>query len=283
MQALIFSPETRQSPFLLTTTTAANSPLPLLFLLCLPSLLLAAHYIRKDYHAFLALGPGGIPSTPTGYARICILRLFTVRDPLCPPSIPPSLHPKRGQLPASLPVRPGPRPTVAGIAPHRQTTQRASKTMYATLSNRIHDLVNAHPGSLHAATSCFEKHSTGIFCVGAGGPAVSALAQSLPSGQVHRLTCDGEVCHSHPSDGSLHLMLHPADVRVVLEKGWGERHPLAWDDGGDGWCWWWWAKSVPPGFVMIYAPRDERELEIVMDIIRAAVWWVGGTEVERGE
>jgi hypothetical protein len=78
----------------------------------------------------------------------------------------------------------------------------------------------------------------------------------------------------------LHLTLHPADVRTVLEKGWGERHPLAWDDGGEEWCWWRWAKSVPPGFVMIYAPRDERELEIVMDIIRASVWWVGGTELK---
>ncbi|KAH1402616.1 hypothetical protein KXX51_002364, partial [Aspergillus fumigatus] len=74
--ALNFSPDTRQLPVLLATT---NSPLPILLLLitCLPSLLLAAHYIRKDYHAFLALGPGGTPSTPTGYARICILRLFT--------------------------------------------------------------------------------------------------------------------------------------------------------------------------------------------------------------
>ncbi|GFF26942.1 hypothetical protein IFM58399_01561 [Aspergillus lentulus] len=268
--ALSFSPEIRQPPFLLTTT--ADSTLPLLVLLtCLPSFLLAAHYIRKDYHAFLALGPGGTPSTPTGYARICILRLFTVRDPLSPPSIPPSLHPKHGQLPSSLPVRAGPRPTVAGIAPHRQTTQRASKTMYATLSNRIHELVNAHPSTLRAATSCFEKHSTGIFCV-----AAAAQAQA----QAQRHTCDGEVCHSHPVDGSLHLTLHPADVRAVLEKGWGQRHPLAWDDGGEEWCWWRWAKSVPPGFVMIYAPRDERELEVVMDIIRAAVWWVGGTELK---
>ncbi|KAM0110050.1 hypothetical protein ACP6JB_004151 [Aspergillus fumigatus] len=264
MQALNFSPDTRQLPVLLATT---NSPLPILLLLitCLPSLLLAAHYIRKDYHAFLALGPGGTPSTPTGYARICILRLFTVRDPLSPPSTPPSLHPKHGQLPSSFPTRAGPRPTVAGIAPHRQTTQRASKTMYVTLSNRIRELVNAHPSTLRAATSCFEKHSTGIFCM--AGPA-------------QRHACDGEVCHSHPVDGSLHLTLHPADVRAVLEKKWGERHPLAWDDGGGQWCWWWWAKSVPPGFVMIYAPRDERELEVVMDIIRAAVWWVGGTELK---
>lgn len=74
------------------------------------------------------------------------------------------------------------------------------------------------------------------------GPAESALGPAAK-----RLTCGGEVCHSHPSDGSLHLVLHPADVRAVLEKGWGERHPLAWDDGEDGWCWWWWAAGVCDG------------------------------------
>ncbi|OJK00274.1 hypothetical protein ASPACDRAFT_78180 [Aspergillus aculeatus ATCC 16872] len=91
----------------------------------------------------------------------------------------------------------------------------------------------------------------------------------------HRLTCNGEVCHAHPSDGSLHLTLHPADVKLVLERGWGQRHPLARDS------WWWWLRIVPPGFVMVYAPRDAEELECVLEIIRAAAWWVSGTELCR--
>lgn len=90
---------------------------------------------------------------------------------------------------------------------------------------------------------------------------------------LNRVTCNGEVCHAHPSDGSLHLTLHPDDVREVIEKGWGERHPLARDN------WWWRVKIVPSGFVLIYAPRDEGELGVVMEIIRAAAWWVGGSEL----
>lgn len=40
------------------------------------------------------------------------------------------------------------------------------------------------------------------------------------------------------------------------------------------------ARFVPPGFVMVYAPRDEDELKVVMGIVKAAVWWVGGTDLE---
>jgi len=84
--------------------------------------------------------------------------------------------------------------------------------------------------------------------------------------------CSGEVCHAHPSDGSMHLTLHPADAALVLSQAWGERHPLS--SGG------WLARFVPPGFVMVYAPRNEEEIENVRRIVAAAVWWVGGVDVE---
>jgi len=84
--------------------------------------------------------------------------------------------------------------------------------------------------------------------------------------------CSGEVCHAHPSDGSMHLTLHPADAALVLSQAWGERHPLS--NGG------WLARFVPPGFVMVYAPRNEEDIETVMRIVAAAVWWVGGVDVE---
>lgn len=45
------------------------------------------------------------------------------------------------------------------------------------------------------------------------------------------------------TDGSLHLTLHPKDVKLVLERGWGQRHPLA--RGG------FFERFVPVGFVMV--------------------------------
>lgn len=150
-----------------------------------------------------------------------------------------------------------------GIAPQRQLSQKGTEATYHRLSRELLQLVqtHAHTHGLYTDTSCFEKHSVGIF-----------VAERLRS----RVTCNGEVCHAHPSDGSLHLSLHPADVKVVLEKGWGQRHPIAREKS------WWWRllrtgrRVLPPGFVMVYAPRDEKELRVVIEIVRAAVCWVSG-------
>ncbi|KAK4950072.1 hypothetical protein LTR28_007093 [Elasticomyces elasticus] len=210
----------------------------------------AASFVYKDYKAFIALGPGGTPQTVAGYLRIKALGCFTLHDTFTPPPIPPTLRPYSGFL-GSLPQREGTRPTVGGIAPHRQRTQKAPAHIYAALASAIEDVAAQNGHRLRLGTSCFEKNSMGLF-------SVSPL----------RPTCKGEICHSHPSDGSMHMALHPADVRTVLESGWGERHPLA--RGG------WLERFVPGTFVMIYAPRDTSELRTVMEIVDAATCWVAG-------
>lgn len=68
------------------------------------------------------------------------------------------------------------------------------------------------------------------------------------------------------------MNLHPDDARVILEKGWGQRHPLS----GGGWM----MAYVPREFVMIYAPRDRTELDVVCRIIEAAAFWVTGKSFE---
>ena len=83
--------------------------------------------------------------------------------------------------------------------------------------------------------------------------------------------CAGEICHAHPSDGSLHLSLHPADGRTLMENGWGERHPLA--KGG------WFRRFVPKEFMLVYAPRTEEEVDTVIKVVAASVWWVSGIDV----
>ena len=95
-----------------------------------------------------------------------------------------------------------------------------------------------------------------------------------------RQTCGGtkyfgEICRSYPEDGSVHLKLHPADVKMVLESGWGERSP-------QGMTNWWWKcfTGAPTGDTLIYAPQSEQELSVVTEIIRAAVWWVAKHDSE---
>ena len=70
----------------------------------------------------------------------------------------------------------------------------------------------------------------------------------------------------------MHLTLHPHDAALVISSGWGERHPLA---GRQIFG----KRLLPSGFVMVYAPRTEEQVAVLMEIVRAAAWWVGGVDL----
>ncbi|KAF9879986.1 hypothetical protein CkaCkLH20_02797 [Colletotrichum karsti] len=221
--------------------------------------------VRNDYQNFLGLGPGGTPATFQGYVRIAWLRLWALRDPFTAPEPNPDVLPERGILVqqlgddlglSRLPYRPGPRPLVAGIAPQRQLDQHGTEPHYHALRRTLERLAAEKPARFGTARSCLEKHGLGLF---ARHPV--------------NVTCNGEVCHVHDSDHSLHMSLHPDDIREVLAKGWGQRHPLAWKGRLV-------QMPVPEEFIMVYAPRDDHELKIVCRIIEAAIWYVVSEKTE---
>ncbi|KAH8652754.1 hypothetical protein BGZ60DRAFT_533614 [Tricladium varicosporioides] len=223
-----------------TCTLIALAPIPII--------------IHHDYLNFLSLGPGGTPPTFLGYLKITYLRLFALSDPYSPATPQKKIYPQTGYYQRAsswLPQRQGPRPKIAGIAPQRQLNQSGCPEMYLTLRTSLTNLTKRHPSTFLIGTSCFEKKGLAVF---ARNP-INA-------------TCRGEICHVHHSDRSMHMNLHPDDARIVLEKGWGERHPLA--RGG------WMSAYVPREFIMVYAPRDKGELEVVCRIIEAAGFWVSG-------
>lgn len=192
-------------------------------------------YIHNDYHNFLRLGPGGTPSSLKGYLIISFWRPWTLRDPfhladLYPkcPTVSSGNFSKQG-----LPCRDGPRPRVVGIAPQRQLDQNGTVYYYKSLRHMMKQLVDRSPAKLHMGRSIIEKHGLAMFATGA-----------------QRNDRQAEICHVHDSDHSMHMKLHPDDIKHILEKGWGQRHPLA--------CRNWLLKMpVPSNFVMIYAPRCE--------------------------
>lgn len=131
----------------------------------------------------------------------------------------------------------------------------------------MHDLVEriaqTNETDLHIGTSCFEKHGTGLFCK-----------------EPVRRTCQGEVVHLHPTDGSMHLTLHPNDAKTVVEAGWGEMHPLAGVFGPHRrWFMKWMSPHMPVGFTLLYAPQSEEDIRVVEKIIRAAALHVNGREI----
>jgi hypothetical protein len=69
-----------------------------------------------------------------------------------------------------------------------------------------------------------------------------------------------EFCHLHAApEGSIHLTLPPVVRLSAIEMGWAEEHPVARTG------------CVSRYLVLAYAPRDEDELEVVMELI-AASW-----------
>ena len=284
----------------------AGSPLLAYLLyssLLIPILLPLYKWVLKDYNDFLALGPGGTPSTFNGYLWVTFLKVFFARsDIYTPPTVKPYEHPAQGYL-LSLPRRVGNRPRVAGIAPHRQISQQGSPEMLAALQASLHEIKAANPLLLETGISCFEQHNLALFFsphpaqLPTPAPAhprpvrnkTLSRLNSLGSLNSYSAACEhptvakdladqaskldpcehpAEIAHIHTTDSSMHLTLHPSDAALVISNGWGERHPLA---GRGPW--------VPKGFTMVYAPRNHEEVGIMTEIVHAAGWWVGGCKL----
>ncbi|HAA10521.1 MAG TPA: phospholipase [Cytophagales bacterium] len=65
-----------------------------------------------------------------------------------------------------------------------------------------------------------------------------------------------EFAHFHPHpDYSMHLGLTQAEATIVIEKGWGEWHPMILRG------------ILPPNIIMMYAPRNQQELEVAKFIL----------------
>ncbi|KAG6002623.1 hypothetical protein E4U21_002929 [Claviceps maximensis] len=235
-------------------------PRPTELIILLTPLLILLH---NDYENFLNLGPGGTPSSLYGYLQISWWRLWALHDPFTALPASPSTTtsgilsspPSSPEQTPNLPYRTGPRPLVAGIAPQRQLDQHGSRHSYLTLRRAMTKLAAAKPFSFGTERSCVEKHGLALF-------AKHAL----------RTNCQGEIVHVHDSDHSMHMCLHPDDIQVVLRKGWGQRHPLA----RKGWLF---RMPVSSNFVMIYAPRNEHDLQVVYRIIEAAIWYTSEEKV----
>ncbi len=204
----------------------------------------------KDYQNWVALGVGGIPHTLEGYRRVKMLG-SRMGNPLDIKPVKVDIGSKGDvkTLP-QLPKRKGQRPTIAPFAvPHRQMDQH-NDTVTRKNQKKIFDTqVASSQNRLIYKMSFFERNSPAIFLAdsASGNPTLMPLTHA-------------EVGHIHPSDGSMHMILSPSDTKTVMEQGWGELHGLAGKGG-----------SMAKTYLMIYAPRDEKELAVIKKLLEAAV------------
>jgi hypothetical protein len=145
----------------------------------------------------------------------------------------------------ALPRRAGPRPRTTSSNPHTQLDQQPIDVAL------VHELARR----LFALPGVLEQPS-GISVPGARA---LTLAGDEPTGPPEAFMVGREFAHLHPApDHSLHAMLPLELADEAIDLGWAEIHPVARRG------------LIPPNAVMLYAPRDEDELAVVQDLVRAS-------------
>ncbi|MDX6691885.1 MAG: hypothetical protein QOG15_3342 [Solirubrobacteraceae bacterium] len=144
-----------------------------------------------------------------------------------------------------LPPRAGGRPRTTPTNPHTQLDQQPTEPAIADeLARRVFAL----PGIV--------EQPSGISVPGARA---MVLADDEPTGPAEAFLIGREFAHLHPSpDFSLHAMLPLDVVDAAIGAGWAEHHPVALRG------------LIPRTAVMLYAPRDEAELDVVETLVRAS-------------
>ncbi|KAI1341065.1 hypothetical protein F5Y15DRAFT_24210 [Xylariaceae sp. FL0016] len=224
----------------------------------LPILMLA----YQDYRHYVSMGPHGLPDNFSGWYRQ--LRMRSAAQPLASTVVPApydlasaarATGPYADQsflaTAAALEPRRGARPRVCHfVAPQRQESQVAAREMKDRMGGFLDGLVAANAAVFRRGLSRLEGPVPAVQLRRGDDGAEGGFPAS------HRVT-RGELIHVHPPDGSTHLVLSLVDSAEVIRKGWGQRHRLS--GGMLGW-----------GYTLVYAPRDEGELEAWKGIVMAA-------------
>ena len=155
-----------------------------------------------------------------------------------------------------LPKRSGSRPRTTPTNPHTQLEQNPQREMVDELARSVFAL----PG--------VEERPSAISVPGARA---LWLQEELATGPQEAFMIGREFAHIHPMpDGSLHAALPPESVQETISKGWAEQHPVAR------------MGYIPQNVVMIYAPRDAQEIEVVAGLVVAAYHYASGVKSEVG-
>ena len=144
-----------------------------------------------------------------------------------------------------LPKRAGERPRTTPTNPHTQLDQQPTDVRWV---EELAERVFALPGVLDEPSR-----------ISVPGARALILAPGEPTGPPEAFLIEREFAHLHPApDRSLHAMLPPEIVDEAIEAGWAEHHPVALRG------------LIPRTAVMLYAPRDEAELDVIESLVRAS-------------
>ncbi len=151
-----------------------------------------------------------------------------------------------------LPKRVGPVPKTTNSVPHIQLDVERNPALAQSLLQRAAKI----PGVIIRDTVISLPGAKGFW-----------LDKGVSVANPQVIVGGREFAHMHP-DGSLHASLEPSLAKQVVQAGWATFHP--WSKKNKGW----------EGFVMIFTPTSEEELDVVYDLVVSSYEYVTGTEVE---
>lgn len=150
-----------------------------------------------------------------------------------------------------LPQRSGPRPATTPTNPHTQLDQQPEDTrIRERLAQRLFALPDVEERETHISVP---------------GARALWLRDDVPAGPPEAFMIEREFAHLHPrGDQSLHACLPPDLAQAAIDAGWAELHPVAR------------MGLIPPTAVMLYAPRDDEELDLVYGLVVGSYLFAGG-------
>lgn len=155
-----------------------------------------------------------------------------------------------------LPVRAGAAPRTYRGLPHTQLDQQPDARIRAQLARRF------------GGFSDVEEQSSKVRAPGARA---LFLCPEVDGGPAEAFLVDREFAHLHAlPDSSLHMVLPGPLAAQAVEAGWAEFHPAA--DTGTG----------PPTAVLIYAPRDAAEIDVVLGLLQRSYENARGVRYQPG-
>ncbi|MEM6767121.1 MAG: hypothetical protein AAF824_21430 [Bacteroidota bacterium] len=153
----------------------------------------------------------------------------------------------------SLPTRKGDRPQTTNTNPHTQLNQQPEELSH------IKKLMDWAFQLGH-----IERKPSGVSVPGA---IAMCMEEEHTCKSCNAFMIGTEFAHFHPHpDYSMHLGLPEDDAKVIINKGWGEWHPLIRRG------------FLPPNIIMMYAPRDQEEFEVAKFILGNSYHYAKGTK-----
>jgi len=215
-------------------------------------------WANQNYHEYIALGPGGMPHNLLGWGIATAIKPVegeTLSTEMYDEDSDKSNWLSGGDGETEVPRRQGSRPKTGWhCIPHRQIDQIPMDDVKELLNREFRTIAEANTHLVEVRTSLFEKIGDSL-----------SIHSTIPSPHPVAQSALREIAHVHTmKDSSMHVVLSPQDCKLVIEQGWGERHPISG------------RVFLPKEYLFIYAPLTAEDVRIHGLIMRAAIKYMTG-------